>query len=517
MEIYSHKRARRSVFDVVGYRAISQLATALSYVVLVRGMSEQAFGVFNLLYSVVPIILTVASLGLEWVLRRFLPEFLRAGNLAAAAWLVRSATTARFISSAVLLAAFYAAWPIIAPIIHLDGHRTDFVWFSGLALLYFQVSLLQLSLAAYMLHRYSAGSSAVLALAKLAAYGLLLHFGGLSLRGAICADASAYALCYAFLYTTYRRNCLPKQTAAAWRPNSVDRTRLRRFALTNNFNDAGSLMLYVQTDNFFIAALLGPVAVGAYSFYTRLNEMTQNLIPSRVFENVVQPLFYSVPRAEAAWRLPRYFSFLVDVNLLMQLPLIAYASLYHHEIVQLIFGGKFLDYSALLPLIVAFGFTNNVISMPVTMIAQYVEKSSVVLVSQVFGLYQIVAMLTLIPVLGLYGAAIATGTLHLFRNGFVWWFVRDQARWHNAAAVLGSGTLIWGTAIAVCFGLKRLTGLPAEAQLACGLLVCGLATLIYVRSPAISVSDREILGRVLHGREAGILRWAGILRREPAQ
>ena len=38
-------------------------------------MSEQDFGIFNLLYAFIPVVSTLASLGLEQVLRRFQPEY----------------------------------------------------------------------------------------------------------------------------------------------------------------------------------------------------------------------------------------------------------------------------------------------------------------------------------------------------------------------------------------------------------------------------------------------------------
>jgi O-antigen/teichoic acid export membrane protein len=86
MALYSRDNARRSLIDTVSYRAVSQLATALGYVVMVRGMTEQDFGVFNLLYAFIPFVSTFASLGLDQTLRRYQPEYLRSGNTAASSY-----------------------------------------------------------------------------------------------------------------------------------------------------------------------------------------------------------------------------------------------------------------------------------------------------------------------------------------------------------------------------------------------------------------------------------------------
>jgi O-antigen/teichoic acid export membrane protein len=514
MALYSRERARHALFHTVAFRAISQVASILSYVVLVRGLSEHSLGIFSLLYSVIPVVGTVASLGLDQVLKRFQPEYLQVGNTRGSAWLVRIVMVARLFSSVALLVLLVLVWSFVAPLFKLDAQRTEFELFSMVVVLYFQVTILQTTLASHMLHRYSVGSAAVLAVSKLLVYFTLLRLGELELRNAILADAVAYALAYVFLFVAYRLTCRPEQGQERYQPTPAERQRLRRYAVTSNFSDAGSLLLYVQTDNFFVAALMNPVAVGAYAFYARLNEMAANLIPIRLFENVVQPLFFAVRREQAAERLPRYFSLLININLVLQLPLMAYTLVYHREIVQALFGGKFIEYSLLLPLIVAFAFSDNVISIPVTMAAQYSEKMTVMLKSQFFGIYQVIAMLTLIPIAGLYGAAIATGTLHLFRNLYIWWHVRGRARWLNGSKVVTMGLIIWGAAIAACYALKTTLQLPPIANLICGAVVIGVAGLVYIRSPAISDSDRTILGRVLHGREAYLLRWFGVLPRD---
>jgi O-antigen/teichoic acid export membrane protein len=513
MAFYNRQGARRALLHTAGLRLISQIGAFLAYIVLVRALSEASLGVYSLLYSVIPVIQTIASLGLDQVLKRYQPQFLQAGNHAASDWLLRYVSIARLVSSVALLLLLYLGWNFVAPLLQLQGHRVDFALLGVVIVLYFQLSILQASMASHMLHRYSVGSAVVLSLGKLFIYLLMLQQGGLTLRQAILADTAAFILTYSFIYIAHRFLCRYREAGEPFRPSPDEFSRMRRYAVLSNFSDAGSLLLFVQTDNFFIAALLNPIAVGTYAFYTKLNEMTLNLIPVRFFENVIYPLFFATRAEQASQRLPQYFTLLVNINLLAQLPLVAYSIAYHREIVQLVFGGKFLEYSPLLPLIVTFAISDNVFSIPVTMVAQYSEKASLILKSQLFGLYQIAAMLALIPLAGLYGAAIATGTLHLLRNTYVWWRLRSLAHWLNWFEAVAAGVLIWGLAVAVCLSIKWLTDFPPVVNMACGVVICALTGIAYVRSRAISKSDRELLGDVLHGREAWILRWVGILPR----
>jgi O-antigen/teichoic acid export membrane protein len=364
-----------------------------------------------------------------------------------------------------------------------------------------------------MLQKFSVGSVAIFSMSKLAGYLAVTHYFEFNLQAAILADTIAYAMSYVLLAAAHLRHCRVRESEREYSPDPQERRRLFRYGVASHFNEASSLMLYSQTDNFFVAALMNPLAVGAYSFFTRINEMVVNLIPTRLFENVVQPVIYATPREQAPEKLPRYFTFLVNISMIAQWPIIMMSLVYHRELIELAFGGKFIEYSLLLPIVLAFAWSDNVPSLPVTMLALHAENASLILKSQLFGLYQIAAMLVLIPLMGLYGAAIATGTLHLFRNLWVWWKMRQTARWLNFGAAMRNGFAIWGGAALTCFLLKAVVPLPSIAQVAMGVLVCGAGVLLFVRSGAIAQSDREILANLMHGRESALLNRLGLAPR----
>jgi O-antigen/teichoic acid export membrane protein len=220
-------------------------------------------------------------------------------------------------------------------------------------------------------------------------------------------------------------------------------------------------------------------------------------------------MFFAIPQDKAATRIPRDFSLLLNANLLVHWPILAFALAYHAQIVTVIFGGKFIEYSWLLPLIAAFGMI-NVIANPVTLVAEYDERPGIILLSKVFAIYNVVALLVLLPLAGLYGAAFASGSAQALKNLFIWWHVRRRAIWNNARGALLSGALLWGAAVALCCVLKAVLGVPALVQLLMGAAICGAAALLYLRTPAISSTDRALLASVLGGREAGILRRLGL-------
>jgi O-antigen/teichoic acid export membrane protein len=221
-------------------------------------------------------------------------------------------------------------------------------------------------------------------------------------------------------------------------------------------------------------------------------------------------MFFAIPADQAQRNVPRYFSFLLNMNFLLQWPALAFATAYHHEIVQLVFHGKFIDKSWLMPVLMGFA-TVNVIADPVSLVAQYEEKAHVLLLSKLFAAYNILAMFLLVPFLGIYGAAIAGGTAQAMKNFFIWWCVRKRAIWTNARAAMSSSIAIWGAVVGLCYGLKAIVPLPASFQVVLGAVVFVVAGLIYIRSPALSVSDREILRTVTPNKAAGIMQRVGFL------
>jgi O-antigen/teichoic acid export membrane protein len=201
---------------------------------------------------------------------------------------------------------------------------------------------------------------------------------------------------------------------------------------------------------------------------------------------------------------------LLNLNLLVQWPILAYVTAYHREIVQVLLGGKFIEYSLLLPMFMAFSTVDGAFD-PVGLVAQYEEKAGTLLVSKLFAAYNVVAMVVLVPYFGVYGAVIAGGTAQVLKNAFIWWRVRDRAVWLNAKASLASSIGLWGAAVVVCYGLKALLPIPALAELLVGLLVCCIVGVIYIRSPVLSASDRSIMAGILGDKASNLLRRIGLL------
>ena len=504
---YTRKSARAAAFFSLLLRVPAQVATFAGYVILVRLLPESEFGVYALFYAMLPVVGTLLSFGMEDTLRRYQPEYLRQSENRLAHWLTRSIGRLRLTTTLLFLALAVAFWNEIAPLFKIVDYREHFMLFAVLMLSHFQCQLLAISLSAHLMQKYSVGLTAVFSIVKLAGYGVAVAVWNLDLWTAILADVVAYCVFFVGLKYAYLRKADHRRgTMSRFAPQEVK--RLIRYATYYSFNDAGTLTLDTRKDNFFVAAYLDTASAGAYAFATRFDQMIGRASPILLLESVIQPLFVSLDYKHHPERVHRYFSLLFTLSLLTRLPVFVFTAVYHHEIVEVVFGGRFLEYSYLLAVVALFSL-GAIISIPITLVAQLEEKAQFILASKVFGVLGIGASLILIPMIGVVGAVVASGTAILLKNLFVWWFVRDLARWTNATAFVTSATVIW-TLFAVVAQQERswLAEYPAFALVgALGLLAVFFLVQLRV---ALAPEHRAIIGNLFSGRERKIFRLLGI-------
>ncbi len=413
----------------------------------------------------------------------------------------------RFAANASLLVLILVLWPQIAPVFEILAYQHYFILFSFVVLTHFQCRILTVALSSHLLQKYSVGAYAAFTIAKLIGYLAVTGVMEFSLWTAFWVDLVAYALFYAglkYFYETQPDHQVGEVTSLS----RTERSRLLKYGAFYNFNDAGTLPLQARTDNFFIGGFLDPVAVGAYSFCTRLNDMVHRATPLRLLESVIQPLFFSLDHRADPKRVQTYFSLLLTLGLVVKIPILMFVTCYHAELVQVVFGGKFLEYSPLLIGVFLFS-TLNSIDVPVTLVAQLKEKAYIILLSRIFGIYNIAANIILIPRIGVAGAVLATGTASLMKNLFIWWFVRDLARWKDATRFVLHSLLVWGAFTGlILFGAKTIVEQPL-LSLSTGIVVWSACFILYVRSGALNAQQKRIVANVFPGSENGVLRLLG--------
>lgn len=503
--------ARRAAMFTILFQGLSKVTALVVVVLLVRILSEEDYGVYNVYFSIIAFIGTVFSLGISSSLTRFLPEYHKNYHDRLAHSLYRYGSIARFASNFVVLMIMWLFWDRISEFLQIGESKDVFTIFALIVLTHFQASILSTTLSAYLLQKQAFGGHFLFALAKLLGYGFLLGTSRITLTWVLIIDLIAYLILYAWQKNAYRRFA-PRPVNKDPVDVSVERKRVLRFAFFYNFSDLGQFSVGSKIDYLFLAAMADPIMVGAYALGRKLEKVSTTFLPVKFFLGIIRPLFFTLDVEKEPTRVNAYFQLLTKLTYMCLLPLAVFMITAYEPLTNAMMAGKFNEHKALIAAIFGFALL-AAFQKPLMLVVQLSERAGVVLLSKLFGIVNLVALFLLIPVWGVIGAAVATGVTVICSRLFLWWSVRHIIRIRGFGTFATYSVLFWASVLVLVeMGVDRIHN-PLLALIFC-LLFTGLACLPYVRGPILNVADKLLLRDVLNPREMDILIRVGILNRQ---
>jgi O-antigen/teichoic acid export membrane protein len=327
-------------------------------------------------------------------------------------------------------------------------------------------------------------------LLKIIGYGFVL-FTDKSLWTVLVVELIAYAVLFTGLQIVYR-NKIPVDAGKLLGFSAPERKRLVRYAFFYNFNDAGSTILAPDFDNFIIAMYMNPLAVGAYAFCQRITKILQHLFPVSYLIEVIRPAFFTLGIGAGREQRILMFQLLVKITYIITIPLFIGVLFLGKDMIVIFFGGKFVEYSYVLS-VIFFLAVLNAFQTPLGLAAMLKERMDIMLYSKIFAFYNIAADILLIPVLGLWGAVLATGTATLGKNLFVWFFVRKEASFSGMLGFFAALIAFWTITGASIWGLDRFFELSSTGQFISGALLITAGFLLQFRLGLFTQNEAGIL------------------------
>lgn len=449
------------------FKSLGQICGIIATILLVRALSENDYGIYNLLYSIIGLIGTIASLGIGNTLQRYIPEYYQKGEFKVAHNLFRMTSAIRLLADAAVLGFILLFWQEIAPVLKIDQYKSFFMLFSLVIIVYQQRNILEICLSSYFLHKYSKSIAVLFSMIKAVGYGLIIIFNK-NLWYAIIIDLSANFIVFALFQMVYF-NKIPVVGGSIEKFSSQEKKRVARYALFYNFNDSGVGLLNANFDNFIIVMFLNPAAVGAYSFCVQLSIQISSILPLKYLKDVIKPTFFSIGSTSKDKKTPSLlFKSLVKINSIFAIPCFFFLLLYSDDMIISIFNSKFIEYASVLSGIFFFSILN---SIPFGTMAQLREKADIILYSKIFAVYNLIADIVLIKLFGIWGAVFATGTATMGKNGFIWYFVRKDASFKGMGSFFIKIILFWSTVSIIIFSINPIIPHHALYQLSFGTLI----------------------------------------------
>lgn len=455
------------------HQAISFGATVL----LVRALSQEEFGIYSILYAVIPMLNIVGSFGLQEVLQRFLPEYYAENELKLANKLAIRVLILKAITGIITVAAILIYWDVLSSLVKIQDYKEYFAIFCVCIIAYQQWSILTVTVEAFFLHKLAFYIQIAVVTARATAY-LVCFLNDYGLLEILVIDTAVYSVLATAFAILYWR-AVPQGEGARSVFGGSDRRRILRYALFNNFNSIGVRFMDSGVSYLIVAYFMSPSQVAVYAFCNQLANRFARISPVNYLATVIRPAFFSLGISTEEERTVVMVQFLLKCILWFFIPVFCFAVLLGGGFIDLVFA-KYQEHADLFAACVVVAAI-NALGFPISMAAQLRERVDIILYSKVFGALSLAASILTVPYFGIWGALFAVGVGQLLKNLFIGWFVRDLLPVSALAMAIARAAGYWAVVSVLLFvALQSGTGLLRLSVGAGSLAVAGLIFVYWI-------------------------------------
>lgn len=399
------KGIKGSVYNYLGKAGYS-LFNFLILVYVVRQLTVENFGVYNLLKNILTVGLIISGLGLPQTLDRFIPEFRGAGNFEKVKSLFSTSVFIRLGLGLIFVFIINIFKTQIGSVFNFSQNLYNLLpYFSLVILIHIENQLFgDTLLIANLRHKYWNGVRVVYGGIKFGLFILVLY-KGLGMFWLVLAWALSELLLF-IMYFIKTAGWLSFKSLNF----KVFNKRILSFMGVSFLIVIGTITREITIDNFLISRYLGTEEVGLYSFVFGIPLMLLKFSPGERLKNLFLPIFiekYSKNKKMAT--LEKMFSFYTKVIFFLSLPMFVGVAVLAGPIIKIIFDPKYIEIINLFRLALLFVFFRSFL-YPYEVILKTTEKINIILYGALFTVYNIVMGIIFIPMMGLIGAIIASGT-----------------------------------------------------------------------------------------------------------
>ncbi len=435
-----HLKIRKNSFYTIVGKLMTPIVTFLTTIYIVRMLSVNDYGIYNVLLAVMGYIGILSSFGLPSIFQRYLPEFHERGETANLKKLVTRGSFLVIVSSTLFVLVLILFSSQAGKLLKVDSWLHYFGLFSLGIIFYLEGSLLSIVLTSLFLHKYFVISNTVYVFSRAWVLYLLLK-AGWGLEGLLLGEVAAYGiLMMMFAYCYYSK--FSRLNKINSKPPFPIR-RLSRYGGFSYLNEMGVMVLDISTDFLVISVFLGPLAVGMYSFANRVVQLFSRILPHLLLQDVMRPAFFhKFAQTNNPKDLQKMGNLLVKIIAFCSIPLTFGIFLLGDKIILHVFDPKYISSLTVLWIVAAF-MTVRAFQFPLGLVLQAAEKVNIIFYSKIFSVYNLILDLVVVRFWGITGIALVTGSAILFQNLFMYFFVHRYTKmrlciWSLAVVALNS-------------------------------------------------------------------------------
>lgn len=404
-----------SIYNYIG-RISANAFIFLTSVFIIKFLSVEEYGVYNILTAVLTVALTL-HLGIPKIVNRYIPEYFEKKNWFILRKLTYWSLALRFLTGLCFALALVLFRNFFITLFKFPANLTHYLFLFILVLIVkVESNLLEYIMDSLLDYKYKSIYTIIYAVFRFFAFYYLLS-QGYGLVGIIWGWLIVEVLLFILYAYRNTRQLLPEFSKVKKKDDSERYIPVRRFARYGGFyfiSGIGGYVLNYQTDNFFISAFLDNVQVGLYSFGARIVALATHVNPVLLLQGIVSTVLirkYSKDNDKNqllyAFRLYNKLIFFLGFPMFIGLCLLA------DKVVLYIFNKP--EYLEALPVLWGWVFITmfTLLLMVIYPLIRVLERTEIMMYSLMFPIVNIGLDLVLIPKLGIKGALLATGSARI--------------------------------------------------------------------------------------------------------
>ncbi|MFZ5518013.1 MAG: lipopolysaccharide biosynthesis protein [Candidatus Zhuqueibacterota bacterium] len=414
---------KNNIRHVIYQRLSVPIFNFLITIYVVKKLSVQEYGIYNLLYAIIGYLTLLTSMGILNILQRFVPEYNKKSEYSVVKRLVRSSLFIRLLLSIVFILIIVLLGPNINHLLKVDTIDYYIRFFSLGIILFLLIQVLEVSLGSLLLNKYILISYFITTLIRGALVYLLLdqNYG---IMGLLIAETVFYSLLAVLLFASYYLGFARKKSSVH---SDLPFKRLLRYGGFSYFDEVGETILDVKTDFFVISTFLGPTMVGLYAFADKIMEMVSKILPFKLLKSLIRPVFFSkFAETDGRETLNTHFNFLVKFIAFFAFPVFLGIIVLGDKIIVFLFDEKYLSALKILWVMAGFMMINS-FQFPLQLVVQAKEKVEISFISKIFSIYNLVGDILVVRPFGIMGVGLVTCSARLFQNLFVFFRIKKIA------------------------------------------------------------------------------------------
>lgn len=441
------------MFFSVLTKVVSAAFTYATTRLLLDSMSVEEFGLYSLLFTAVLVgdgLVLLLRWGLPNVLFRFLPEYYARQEFKVIEALHRRANQMTLLTGIILLVIVYLIPSQICEWIKQPGAEVQLKIFAvgGLAFLLSEnyrillSSLFQQRTIFWVITIYNA--------LRLAAIFYVWQFSR-SLDSVVIAEVALMIVCLGLYMLAHRLQVRSLYRNSREAAEPIPWKRFRRYGSLTYVNEVGVTVLGASSDLFLVSGLLGGLDAGLYGLANRVLTIVRGVLPNKLLDSVIDPLFYSEygqnkEKAEFGYNL------LLKTAAFATIPTACWLGLMARPVIVDLFDARYGD-AARIVVISCLFFPMTTLRTPLAILVQNAERIDYLIYSKIWGVIKIAAGLWLIPQGGAVAMAWISGIALTAQNGMLYYWITTKLRAKTDLWGLAKQTLNGLIAAALCWPL----------------------------------------------------------------